>query len=146
MAFDIVNAHFRDVATIMRGMTIGMRLLESGAISLEPLVTHRFDAGRHRRGVRDRRGQARRLRQGNRHLLTPPTPPADADAPADVARMATRHACPVTISATWARDRREGQALSLTISGQGSTTVRPLPCTRPDIRLSSSSPAAAPVS
>ena len=43
MAFDIVNAHFREVATIMRGMTIGSRLLASGALSLEPLVTHRFD-------------------------------------------------------------------------------------------------------
>lgn len=43
MAFDIVNAHFREVATIMRGMTIGTRLLTSGALSLAPLVTHRFD-------------------------------------------------------------------------------------------------------
>lgn len=42
MAFDLVNAHFREVATIMRGMTIGMRLLETRQISLEPLVTHRF--------------------------------------------------------------------------------------------------------
>jgi L-iditol 2-dehydrogenase len=42
MAFDIVNAHFRDVATIMRGMTIGSRLLAAGGVSLEPLVTHRF--------------------------------------------------------------------------------------------------------
>jgi L-iditol 2-dehydrogenase len=42
MAFDIVNAHFRDVAVIMRGMTIGMRLLAAGKISIEPLVTHRF--------------------------------------------------------------------------------------------------------
>ncbi len=42
MAFSIVNAHFREVATIMRGMTIGTRLLESGAIHLGPLVTHRF--------------------------------------------------------------------------------------------------------
>jgi threonine dehydrogenase-like Zn-dependent dehydrogenase len=43
MAFDIVNAHFREVATIMRGMTIGTRLLTAGALSLAPLVTHRFD-------------------------------------------------------------------------------------------------------
>jgi 2-desacetyl-2-hydroxyethyl bacteriochlorophyllide A dehydrogenase len=42
-AFDIVNAHFREVSTIMRGMTIGMRLLAAGAIDLEPLVTHRFE-------------------------------------------------------------------------------------------------------
>jgi len=43
MAFDIVNAHFREVATIMRGMTIGSRMLASGRLSLEPLVTHRYD-------------------------------------------------------------------------------------------------------
>jgi 2-desacetyl-2-hydroxyethyl bacteriochlorophyllide A dehydrogenase len=49
MAFDIVNAHFREVATILRGMTIGTRLLSSGVLSLAPLVTHRFplaDIGR----------------------------------------------------------------------------------------------------
>jgi L-iditol 2-dehydrogenase len=49
MAFDLVNAHFREVSTILRGMTIGTRLLASGAISLAPLVTHRFalaDIGR----------------------------------------------------------------------------------------------------
>jgi L-iditol 2-dehydrogenase len=42
MAFTLLNAHFRDVATILRGLTVGMRLLTSGALSLEPLVTHRF--------------------------------------------------------------------------------------------------------
>ncbi|MFY1691685.1 zinc-binding dehydrogenase [Plantactinospora sp. WMMB782] len=42
MAFGIVNAHYRELATIMRGMTVGMRLLVSGAVSLRPLVTHRF--------------------------------------------------------------------------------------------------------
>jgi L-iditol 2-dehydrogenase len=42
MAFQIVNGHFREVSTIMRGMTIGMRLLTSGLVSLESLVTHRF--------------------------------------------------------------------------------------------------------
>jgi threonine dehydrogenase-like Zn-dependent dehydrogenase len=42
MAFEIVNAHFRDVDTIMRGMRAGMRLLTSGRLSLEELVTHRF--------------------------------------------------------------------------------------------------------
>jgi threonine dehydrogenase-like Zn-dependent dehydrogenase len=49
MAFDIVNAHFRDIGVIMRGMTIGMRLLAAGQVSIEPLVTHRFaldDIGR----------------------------------------------------------------------------------------------------
>lgn len=42
MAFQIHNAHFREVATIMRGMRIGMRLLTSGRLSLDSLVTHRF--------------------------------------------------------------------------------------------------------
>jgi L-iditol 2-dehydrogenase len=42
MAFDIVNAHFRDVGTIMAGMRTGMRLLTSGRLSLAELVTHRF--------------------------------------------------------------------------------------------------------
>jgi L-iditol 2-dehydrogenase len=42
MAFQIVNAHFRDVGTIMRGMTVGMRLLTAGRISLSGLVSHRF--------------------------------------------------------------------------------------------------------
>ena len=43
MAFQILNAHFREEATILRGMRIGMRLLTSGRLSLEDLVTHRFD-------------------------------------------------------------------------------------------------------
>jgi L-iditol 2-dehydrogenase len=42
MALDIVNAHFRDTATIMRGMRAGMRLLTSGRLTLDDLVTHRF--------------------------------------------------------------------------------------------------------
>jgi 2-desacetyl-2-hydroxyethyl bacteriochlorophyllide A dehydrogenase len=42
MAFEILNAHFREEATILRGMRIGMRLLTSGRLSLEDLVTHRF--------------------------------------------------------------------------------------------------------
>ncbi|MGB8981522.1 MAG: zinc-binding dehydrogenase [Anaerolineales bacterium] len=42
MAFQILNAHFREEATILRGMGIGMRLLTSGRMSLEDLVTHRF--------------------------------------------------------------------------------------------------------
>jgi 2-desacetyl-2-hydroxyethyl bacteriochlorophyllide A dehydrogenase len=41
-AFQIVNAHFREEATIMRGMRIGMRLLTSGRLSLDGLVTHRY--------------------------------------------------------------------------------------------------------
>ena len=46
MAFRIANAHFRDVATILRGMDQGMRLLTSGRISLDGLVTHRFELDR----------------------------------------------------------------------------------------------------
>jgi threonine dehydrogenase-like Zn-dependent dehydrogenase len=42
MAFTIVNAHFRDLATIMRGMDVGMRLLSSGVLTMDDLVTHRF--------------------------------------------------------------------------------------------------------
>jgi L-iditol 2-dehydrogenase len=41
-AFRIANAHFRDVATILRGMRAGMRLVTSGRVSLDGLVTHRF--------------------------------------------------------------------------------------------------------
>jgi 2-desacetyl-2-hydroxyethyl bacteriochlorophyllide A dehydrogenase len=42
MAFQILNAHFREEAIILRGMRISMRLLTSGRLSLEDLVTHRF--------------------------------------------------------------------------------------------------------
>ena len=42
MAFQILNAHFREETTILRGMRIGMRLLTSGRLSLDGLVTHRF--------------------------------------------------------------------------------------------------------
>jgi threonine dehydrogenase-like Zn-dependent dehydrogenase len=41
-AFQIINAHFREEATIMRGMRIGMRLLTSGRLTLDDLVTHRY--------------------------------------------------------------------------------------------------------
>jgi threonine dehydrogenase-like Zn-dependent dehydrogenase len=44
-ALHIVNAHFREIATIMRGMRIGMRLLSSGRVQIDDLVTHRFDLG-----------------------------------------------------------------------------------------------------
>ena len=46
MAFRIANAHFRDLGTILRGMDRGMRLLASGRISLDGLVTHRFELDR----------------------------------------------------------------------------------------------------
>lgn len=41
-AFRIVNAHFREPATILRGMRVAMRLMASGRISMDGLVTHRF--------------------------------------------------------------------------------------------------------
>jgi 2-desacetyl-2-hydroxyethyl bacteriochlorophyllide A dehydrogenase len=42
MAFNVINAHFREVSTILRGMRIGMSLLTSGRLSIADLVTHRF--------------------------------------------------------------------------------------------------------
>jgi L-iditol 2-dehydrogenase len=45
-AFRVVNAHFRDVTTIMRGFAMGMRLLTSGTVSLDGLVTHSFSLDR----------------------------------------------------------------------------------------------------
>jgi L-iditol 2-dehydrogenase len=42
-AFRIVNAHFREVETILAGMRAGMKLLTSGRISIAELVTHRYD-------------------------------------------------------------------------------------------------------
>ena len=41
-AFRIANGHFRDVPTILRGMERGMRLLESGRLSMSSLLTHRY--------------------------------------------------------------------------------------------------------
>jgi L-iditol 2-dehydrogenase len=45
-AYRIVNAHFREPATILRGMRTGMRLLTSGRVSLAGLVTHTFPLDR----------------------------------------------------------------------------------------------------
>jgi threonine dehydrogenase-like Zn-dependent dehydrogenase len=42
MAYNLINAHFRDVNTILTGMGAGMRLLTSGRLSMDDLVTHRF--------------------------------------------------------------------------------------------------------
>lgn len=42
MAFHLVNGHFREVSTILRGMAVGMRLVSSGVLSMDGLVTHRF--------------------------------------------------------------------------------------------------------
>jgi L-iditol 2-dehydrogenase len=42
MAFDIINGHVRSARVYVEGMKIGLRLLESGKLSMKPLVTHRF--------------------------------------------------------------------------------------------------------
>lgn len=42
MAFDLVNAHFRDIETIMRGMRTGMRLVNAGRLDAAQLVTGSF--------------------------------------------------------------------------------------------------------
>ena len=42
MAFNIINAHFRDINTILEGARVGMDLLNSGKISMKPLITHTF--------------------------------------------------------------------------------------------------------
>jgi threonine dehydrogenase-like Zn-dependent dehydrogenase len=42
MAFTILNGHFRELSSIMRGMSVGMRLVSSGVLSIDDLVTHRF--------------------------------------------------------------------------------------------------------
>jgi L-iditol 2-dehydrogenase len=42
MAFRIANAHFRSVDTILHGMRTGVRLLTSGRLTMQDLVTHRF--------------------------------------------------------------------------------------------------------
>ena len=45
MAFRIANCHFRNVDTILHGMRTGMRLLRSGQIALDDVVSHRFPLG-----------------------------------------------------------------------------------------------------
>jgi L-iditol 2-dehydrogenase len=42
MAFQILNAHFRDIDTIMRGMRTGMRLVNAGRLDAAQLVTGSF--------------------------------------------------------------------------------------------------------
>ncbi len=42
MAFDIVNAHFRDMRTILDGSRRGMEMVNSGKIKMKPLVTHKY--------------------------------------------------------------------------------------------------------
>jgi threonine dehydrogenase-like Zn-dependent dehydrogenase len=42
MAFDIINAHFRDLDTILHGARVGMNQLNDGKINMSPLITHTF--------------------------------------------------------------------------------------------------------
>jgi L-iditol 2-dehydrogenase len=40
MAYDIINAHFRDLNTILKGSKIGMQLLNQKKIDMNLLITH----------------------------------------------------------------------------------------------------------
>jgi len=42
MAYDIVNAHFRDLHIILRGARLGMKLLNTKKIDMAPLITHTY--------------------------------------------------------------------------------------------------------
>jgi threonine dehydrogenase-like Zn-dependent dehydrogenase len=42
MAFSIVNAHFRDMKTIIDGSRLGIELLNAGRINMKPLITNKF--------------------------------------------------------------------------------------------------------
>jgi L-iditol 2-dehydrogenase len=42
MGFQIVNAHFRSIDTIMAGMRAGMRLVDAGAIDVAPLASNMY--------------------------------------------------------------------------------------------------------
>ncbi len=42
MAFDIINAHFRDLKTILKGSQIGVELLNKNMLKMKPLITHKF--------------------------------------------------------------------------------------------------------
>jgi threonine dehydrogenase-like Zn-dependent dehydrogenase len=42
MAFEIVNAHFRSIDTIMAGMRAGMRLVEAGILDVATLASNTY--------------------------------------------------------------------------------------------------------
>jgi threonine dehydrogenase-like Zn-dependent dehydrogenase len=42
MAFDIVNAHFRNMDVILNGSRIGMEMLNQGKIKMDKLITHKY--------------------------------------------------------------------------------------------------------
>ena len=67
MAYDLSNAHFREVATIMRGMDVGARLLAAGRSSVAAGHPPVWPC-RHRGGFPGGGQQARRLREGRSWL------------------------------------------------------------------------------
>jgi threonine dehydrogenase-like Zn-dependent dehydrogenase len=46
MAFDIINAHFREKDVILAGMRAGLRLLSAGALDVTPLITNLYPLDR----------------------------------------------------------------------------------------------------
>lgn len=42
MAFDVINAHFRNIHTILGGARNGIHLLNARLINMEPLITHEY--------------------------------------------------------------------------------------------------------
>lgn len=42
MAFNIINAHFRNIHTILHGSELGIELLNEGKINMKKLITHTF--------------------------------------------------------------------------------------------------------
>ena len=46
MAFEILNAHFREIDTIMRGMRAGMRLVSAGILDASALVSDTYSLSR----------------------------------------------------------------------------------------------------
>jgi len=42
MAFDIINAHFRNLSDILSGARVGIGQLNSGRLNMAPLITHTF--------------------------------------------------------------------------------------------------------
>ncbi|MEG8989752.1 zinc-binding dehydrogenase [Ignavibacteria bacterium 4148-Me] len=43
MAFEIINAHFRNINTILRGSRIGIQLLNERRINVKQLITHKYN-------------------------------------------------------------------------------------------------------
>jgi threonine dehydrogenase-like Zn-dependent dehydrogenase len=46
MAFQVVNGHTRERSKYVEGMRIGIKMMERGALKMEPLITHRFPLSR----------------------------------------------------------------------------------------------------